>query len=212
MVMALGMVAESSRLQVTAGYESGHTMVFVQGDPGAPWQTVYVAQPHTQPVLSLAISPSQDYYITSSADAIIAKHPLPSARSIWNSGMKPLKVLQTKHSGRQGLHIRSDGKIFSTAGWDARVRIHSAKTLTELAVLKWHKEGCYATAFAEIDPSVAGSAPQEMQTSTPSSEGAVTRQTSSMNIVQQRRNEKAQSTHWLAAGSKDGKVSLWDIY
>lgn len=47
--MALGVVTESSRLQVTAGYESGHTMVFVQDDPGAPWQTVYVAQPHTQP-------------------------------------------------------------------------------------------------------------------------------------------------------------------
>lgn len=126
--------------------------------------------------------------------------------------MKPLKVLQTKHSGRQGLQVRSDGKIFSTAGWDARIRIHSAKTLNELAVLKWHKEGCYATAFAEIDPSVSGSAPQEMQTSTPASQEAVTSQTSSLSIVQQRRNERAQSTHWLAAGSKDGKISMWDIY
>lgn len=126
--------------------------------------------------------------------------------------MKPLKVLQTKHSGRQGLQVRSDGRIFSTAGWDARIRIHSAKTLNELAVLKWHKEGCYATAFAEIDPSVSGSAPQEMQTSTPASQEAVTSQTSSLSIVQQRRNVRAQSMHWLAAGSKDGKISLWDIY
>ena len=216
---------------VTAGYESGHTMVFVQGDPGAPWQTAYVAQPHTQPgntltykpspfrslpditpVLSLAMSPLQDYYITSSADAIIAKHPLPCAPSIWSTGMKPLKVLQTKHSGRQGLRIRSDGKIFSTAGWDARIRVSSAKTMNELAVLKWHKEGCYATAFAEIDPSVVGSASEEVETSTPSGQTAVALQTSSLTIVQQRRNERAQSTHWLAAGSKDGKVSLWDIY
>ena len=126
--------------------------------------------------------------------------------------MKPLKILQTKHSGRQGLQIRSDGKIFSTAGWDARIRIYSAKTLNELAVLKWHKEGCYATAFAEIDPSVAGSSPQEVETSASASQAVVARQTSSLSIVQQRRNEKAQSTHWLAAGSKDGKVSLWDIY
>ena len=26
------------------------------------------------------------------------------------------------------------------------------------------------------------------------------------------RRDKALLTHWLAAGSKDGKVSLWDIY
>lgn len=126
--------------------------------------------------------------------------------------MKPLKLLQTKHSGRQGLQIRSDGKIFSTAGWDARIRIHSAKTLNELAVLKWHKEGCYATAFAEYHPSIAGSASQEVEVSTSSDQAAVIRQASSLSIVQQRRNERAQSTHWLAAGSKDGKVSLWDIY
>ena len=31
-------------------------------------------------------------------------------------------------------------------------------------------------------------------------------------LVQRRRDEKAQSTHWLAAGSKDGKISLWNIY
>lgn len=30
--------------------------------------------------------------------------------------------------------------------------------------------------------------------------------------VQQQRDEKARMTHWLAAGSKDGKVSLWDVY
>ncbi|SLM40286.1 WD40/YVTN repeat-like-containing domain [Lasallia pustulata] len=141
MVMALGIVAEGSRMLITAGYESGHTMVFAQGDPGAPWQPVYVAQPHTQPVLSLATSPLQDYYITSSADAVIAKHPLPSASSMWTTGVKPLKVLQTKHSGRQGLRIRSDGKIFSTAGWDARIRVYSAKTMNELAVLKLGSAG-----------------------------------------------------------------------
>ena len=229
--MALGIKAEGSQMQVTAGYESGHTMVFVHGDPGAPWQIVYVAQPHTQPgtineynpsalhswpngttVLSMATSPSQDFFITSSADATIGKHPLPSARSIWNTDMKPLKLLQTKHSGRQGLQIRSDGKIFSTAGWDARIRIYSAKTLNELAVLKWHKEGCYATAFAEIEPSLTGSAPEAVETSSSSGVAAVARQTSNLNTVQRRRNDKAQSTHWLAAGSKDGKVSLWDIY
>ena len=49
MVMALNILAESTKIQVAAGYESGHTMVFVQNDPGAPFQKLYSANPHTQP-------------------------------------------------------------------------------------------------------------------------------------------------------------------
>lgn len=49
MVMALNILAESTRIQVAAGYESGHTMVFVQNDPGAPFQKLYSANTHTQP-------------------------------------------------------------------------------------------------------------------------------------------------------------------
>lgn len=52
MVMALAIQAASTKLQVVAGYESGHTMVFVQSDPGAQFQRLYAAQPHSQPGLS----------------------------------------------------------------------------------------------------------------------------------------------------------------
>lgn len=51
MVMALSIVAENSRLQIAAGFESGHTMVFMQSDPGAMFQRLYCAHPHTQPGL-----------------------------------------------------------------------------------------------------------------------------------------------------------------
>jgi hypothetical protein len=30
--------------------------------------------------------------------------------------------------------------------------------------------------------------------------------------VSQQRLARSKATHWLAAGSKDGRVSLWDIY
>ena len=213
MVMALCILAESTRLQVAAGYESGHTMVFVQNDPGALFQTLYCARPHSQPVLSMAIHPSRDCYLTSSADAILAKHPLPTEKGIWNTELKPFKVSQTKHSGQQGLRIRSDGRIFATAGWDARIRVYSAKTMKELAVLKWHKVGCYATAFAAVDSSSASGETSDQEVPDIDDKKAVIAQDSTIaTTVQQRREEKAQSTHWIAAGSKDGKVSLWDIY
>lgn len=213
--MALGIIAQTTQIQVAAGYESGHTMVYVQNDPGAPFQRLYCHRPHTQPILSLSISPDHDHYFTSSADAIVAKHPLPAARSIWNTELKPLKISQTKHSGQQGLKVRSDGRIFATAGWDARIRVYSAKTLKELAVLKWHKGGCYATAFAAIGYEATdsdSSRTSEDQGSSSSQDLVPRDQTTPISIVQQCRDEKATSTHWLAGGSKDGKVSLWEIY
>lgn len=244
--MALAILAETTRIQVAAGYESGHTMVFVQTDPGASFTRLYCANPHTQPgpsalrvykysccymliyflVLSLTLSHSREYYLTSSADAIIAKHPFPFIKGVWKTELKPLKTCQTKHAGQQGLQIRSDDRIFSTAGWDARIRVYSAKTMKELAVLSWHKTGCYTTAFAQTDligpapvPRIEPTKSDLASELTPSAEGergvglALTKQRSSeVMSIQQRREEKAKTTHWLAAGSKDGKVSLWDIY
>ena len=166
------------------------------------------------PVLSLAISPCIDHYITSSADAKIAKHPLPCDKSIFKTAFKPIKISNTKHAGQQGLSYRSDGRVFATAGWDSALRVYSGKTLKEVAVLKWHKEGCYCTTFAAANAQSKSSKDSEhtndeaRNSSAASSFDAMTPATHS---VQERRSEAARTTHWLAAGSKDGKVSLWDI-
>lgn len=163
----------------------------------------------------MALSSSREYYITSSADAIIAKHPFPLGKGIWNTELRPIKICPTKHSGQQGLNIRSDGKIFTTAGWDARIRIYSAKTMNELAVLRWHKTGCYATAFAQTDVVMPARIKQKSNPHLEQNEvgeKTIDQQSSVVTGIQQRRDEEAQATHWLAAGSKDGKVSLWNIY
>lgn len=94
-------------------------------------------------------------------------------------------------------------------------------------MLKWHKDGCFATAFADIGKSWTQSvgsneseiaAPfgrsQELvlaQVDSPISSD-ITPAQQSTTTFSQRRDLKAQTTHWLAAGSKDGKVSLWDIF
>jgi WD40 repeat protein len=116
-----------------------------------------------------------------------------------------LKTVNTKHSGQQGLRIRNDGKVFATAGWDSRVRVYSGKTMKELAVLKWHKDGCYTVAFGEVSPLT----PEHSQSRESTQEAAPQR---SIATVHQQRSQKIQQTHWLVAGSKDGKISLWDIY
>ncbi len=199
---------QTTRLVVIAGYESGHTVVS-QLSPTYGWQVLYTTQSHSQPILSLDVSISKGFYLTSSADAIIAKHPIPIVGETLRPTIEnlPLKTLQTKHSGQQGLRIRSDGKIFATAGWDSKVRVYATKSLKELAVLKWHKEGCYSIALADIKEECVE---EEEGTKDGGGKGLVKR--SGEMTAKQERLWKAQHTHWLAVGSKDAKISLWDIF
>ncbi|KIX04332.1 uncharacterized protein Z518_05199 [Rhinocladiella mackenziei CBS 650.93] len=217
MVMAVSLFHEtsSSRLVLVSGYEDGRVMVHIhQGDLGAngQWQKLMAGKPHTQPVLSVDILPSKEHFISSSADATIAKYPLLLSEnpSETQSEVQPERAMKTKHAGQQGLSIRCDGKIFATAGWDGRVRVYSSKTMNQLAVLKWHKVGCYATAFADVhsrtgDPEPGSDSPSHTSTELIQPHNALI-------AIKRQREEKARSTHWLAAGGKDGKISLWDIY
>lgn len=105
--------------------------------------------------------------------------------------------------------MRNDGLVFATAGWDARVRVYSAKGMKELAVLKWHKEGCYAVAFADVV--VPGSEDDGDGRDGDEKGKEIVKRIGTVSVKEERLR-KAKTAHWLAVGSKDGKVSLWDIY
>lgn len=194
MVMTVRLVQEGENLVLVAGYEDGQVTVHkrcpIDTAPVWTWERIMISRPHKQPVLSLDITPDHLFFITSSADAILAKYPFKSSSAE--------KVIDTKHAGQQDLKIRSDGKVFATAGWDKNVRVYSVKTLKELAVLKWHQLGCYALAFAQIQTEV-GHEEQDGGTN------AVVK-------LKQEWENRQRHIHWLVAGSKDGKISMWDIY
>lgn len=199
MVMAIGLHYHQTQLSVIVGYESGYVCIWKQESSTMVWEIRYSHKAHSQPILSLSIAPRLGYFYTSSADAVIARHPL------LDEIGEP-KSVQTKHAGQQSLTVRSDDKILATAGWDGRVRVYSAKTMAELAVLKWHKDGCYAIAFAAIK--------EETSSTNSNAESDAPEKSVSLRdlTVSEKRTAKAKVIHWLAAGSKDGKVSLWDIY
>ncbi|KAK3353228.1 WD40-repeat-containing domain protein [Lasiosphaeria hispida] len=284
MVMALSLFYLGQSLTVAVGFEDGVTAV---AQLGSSWTIMYRTKCHSQPVLSLDLSPNRDFFFTSSADSIIAKHPLPlpipsktvgkgistpsisqretitdsqgskpaktssekdpallstagradsrvaptttttpqtvnaavdEARVVF--GEQPIKVVNTKHAGQQSLHVRSDGLVFATAGWDAKVRVYSAKTLREVAVLKWHQVGCFAVAFAAVNDATASedetkngdgtAAPRQQQLPVGASVTVVPKLVELS--VRDKRMRQAKAAHWLAAGSKDGKVSLWDVF
>jgi WD40 repeat protein len=320
MVMAVKLVHDpaTQQIMIITGYEGGLTAVHLlpKDDDSAIGvaQLVYLSQPHTQPVLSLDVTPDVKTYFTSGADAIIAAHRIPdtlskeevvgtlsssqedrddppvaipipdpepapqvTSQSTLNSShgvaqaedppisvpddttepslsfakrsisssvptagglssllsteashtkaaqrsrplptlptptiQAPHKVNNTKHAGQQSLSVRSDGRLLVTGGWDSRVRIYSAKTLKEVAVLKWHKEGVYAVAFGKIlEPGNLEHIVREDYLEEP---GEVVRRETGLSKLQRQREEKMQIKHWVAAGAKDGKVSLWEVF
>ncbi|KAF9881671.1 hypothetical protein CkaCkLH20_00817 [Colletotrichum karsti] len=225
MVMALALLyvdgaspATSSAngvLTLIAAYENGLATVLQQQltAAGGTWKTVYISMVHQQPILSLDIAPDRGFFLTSGADAVVAKHPLPGLKSAVDDDrqvvQQPLKIANTKHAGQQGLRIRDDGRIFATAGWDSTVRVYSSKTLKEVATLKWHPVGCYAIALASVD----AKSRERGTSSDPHEEPPRDLASRSGQLsVKDRRILQAQTAHWLAAGSKDGKVSLWDMF
>ncbi|KAF3190480.1 ASTRA complex subunit [Orbilia oligospora] len=197
MPMALRLSNINSKLILLAGYESGHAVAFTLEPESNIWHTVYSSKPHSQPVLSLDYHPPSTFF-TSSADSIIAKHEINSDTSYKNSDPEdpPSHIINTHHAGQQSLSLRSDGRLFATAGWDSRIRVYTARNMKEVAVLKWHREGCYAVTFAKIFNE---------------SNGAVQVNDTILTVSQQRENRNRQA-HMLAAGSKDGRVSLWEIF
>ncbi|KAI5457112.1 WD40-repeat-containing domain protein [Mariannaea sp. PMI_226] len=252
MAMCLSLFHHANALTLIAAFENGYASVHRLSSDG-DWVTTYRSQSHSQPILSIDVDPERRFFLSSSADSLIAKHPIPIDRQevisipesrervveiededpasrLLQEWKDPLKVTNTKHSGQQSIRIRSDGRIFATAGWDSKVRVYSAKTLKELAVLKWHQVGCYAVAFSHLTPSgplvesearaTPGASPsdasQPSQSEPPQS--AVIPHVSQQLIkstntsVKDRRVTQAKTTHWVAAGAKDGKVSLWDVY
>ncbi|KAI8942707.1 hypothetical protein NX059_000755 [Plenodomus lindquistii] len=315
MVMAVKLVHQhtTNNTLVLVGYEGGLTAAFkLPRTTDTPTidvaELIYLSQPHSQPILSIDVSPDGKIYYTSSADAILAAHRIPdlasddpddhpitaiesvtepaitttqispiqqdrtdstqslsstssdpphslpptSDESITFSKKKlpsstpnstpkgglssllssstplskpipapkhpppisiqpPHKSIDTKHSGQQSLRVRSDGRLLVTGGWDTRIRVYSAKTLKEVAVLKWHKEGVYAVDFSKILSA------EDLQGFTGENgdgdgEAGLVNKETGLGRLQRQREEAMQMKHWVVAGAKDGKVSLWEVF
>lgn len=127
--------------RIIAGYESGHVMIFDLSLPGTLPKAIYVNKCHGQPVLSVALDPKTNSFLSCSADSLIVKHSV--------TRLTQISVLNTKHSGLNKICVRCDGMIFATAGWDGKVRVFDYKNMLPLAVLK-SSEGVTCVDFGDI--------------------------------------------------------------
>lgn len=252
-LMALWLNATPERTCVVAGYESGHVAYFLNTSrtPAAaaatgpaksypqtstsdsarplvfsePWQCIYLSRPHTQPVLSLGLSPDDQFLMSSGADSIIATHDFlsvitpaqhePETIEAAHALQKPFSAVKTGHPGQQGLSVSEQGNLFATAGWDGVARLYSWPDALEREILEWHREGTYASAFAHVlgQDDINGNSESKQQSDLPGGTVAV-RPTSTVQrsgTLALRRERQAQTTPWLALGGKDGKISLWAV-
>jgi WD40 repeat protein len=144
--------------------------------------------------------------------AALSRELKKQANSAPSPVQSPYKSVGTKHAGQQSLRVRSDGRLFVTGGWDSQVRIYSTKTLKEMAVLKWHKEGVYAVDFGLVlDPADVEKL-QETVHADNDANGTMMRRETGLGRLQRQREEQVQLRHWVVAGAKDGKVSLWEVF
>lgn len=182
-------------------------------EPAEPLSFPKTRQPNTPKPSSNTPQPSAP---PSGLSALLASAPpqqnLPPLPRPPPVALQPAhKTISTKHAGQQSLRVRSDGRLLVTGGWDSRVRLYSTKTLKEVAVLKWHNAGVYAVDFGEVlGEDDVEKAVDEQRTA---GEGTqVVKKETGLAKLQRQRERAVQMKHWVAAGAKDGRVSLWEVF
>lgn len=199
----------------------------VTNNPSKP-VLLYASKCHAQPVLSLDFDTANTgflWFLSSSADAKLVQHPLidlvSSSSSATGSehesdpwGTLPLVTFNTKHPGLAGLVVRSDSKIFATAGWDGMVRVFSTRisgtkkpeqqqqqSFKCLAVFKAGRtNGIKCVAFSPV-ASISATATATKSTST------------STTLASKLKEKRALGNpHLLAVGGRDGRIALFSLY
>ncbi|PKY37703.1 WD40 repeat-like protein [Rhizophagus irregularis] len=178
-----------SRFLLLAVYENGGLILWTltrnkSDNNVSNWlfsfKQLWIVKEHKETALALDVSMNRKFAISTAGDNKIVKYIFDE-----NFEKEPLiNNIVIKYSGVADIKIRSDSKIFVTAGWDSNIRIFSSKTMKPLAILSYHKESVYSLAFTYIFSY------EDSDTLT----------------------ENDIQDHFLVGGGKDNKISLWKIY
>lgn len=170
---------------VIAGYEDGFIKKWTLT---APAELVWSTRGHSESIMSTAISTARQFGISVSADDRIARFHL-------NTGS--IQLITTTRPGKASVAIAPNTNTFVVGGWDGRVKVYSAEKqdgMRELGELSYHRDTVECLAFAWVknkSPDSDSDSESDEEQSEGQSEGA--------ELI-------------LAAGGKDGKISLWKYH
>ncbi|XP_071944079.1 guanine nucleotide-binding protein subunit beta-like protein 1 [Antedon mediterranea] len=124
--------------QLIVGYEDGTV---------ALWDTkkqemVSKLKMHSEPVMCIDFSTSTMRGVSGSVD---------NSLKLWHvdsSDISVIKEHELTNAGLSDIKIRQDNKIFTTGGWDNRIRLFSFQKCKPLAVLDYHTESILSLAFS----------------------------------------------------------------
>lgn len=172
---------------LVAGYENGSIAYYDISEQAVTEQKsipIHIERVYDQPVLSLSnVVDGTDIFYSTSAGPYLTKHKL--------STHEVLSKTNLKHVGLGSVCVRNDAKIVAMTSWDGFARVVKFKDSKPLAAMD-RKANCVA--FASV----------------------ITTNSATSQLAQRCQKLATLSTqqpeHWLAVGSKDGRISLYNIY
>ncbi|SPO38538.1 uncharacterized protein PSFLO_04016 [Pseudozyma flocculosa] len=170
-------------LACLVGYEDGYVKLWSHDQPTG-WTLAWQRRLHSESVMDISLTDDGEHGV-SDADT------------------QPL-ISETGKPGRAAVSVRNDDKVIAAAGWDGRIRLHSSATLQELGSLDYHRDTVETLAFFEHrgqQPGVDSDDDVEDDLGHHSGED-----------TQRRPLEISQTQSALAAGGRDGKISLWHVF
>lgn len=125
---------------LVAGYENGSILLW-DVSLGRPLSSLSV---HPEPVMCLDFDPSRQRGVSGSAENTIRSWVLDAQRNLQQQ-----ESVELLNPGISQLHVREDGKILASAGWDRQIRVFGWKKLKPLAVLKCHTDMVLSVTFSD---------------------------------------------------------------
>ncbi|KAG8756237.1 ASTRA complex subunit [Serendipita sp. 396] len=179
------------RLNLLVGYEDGSVILYrreqdnrLKTVEGQGWTLLWRVREHVESVMAMALAPGHNFALSVSADAKVVKYDL----SKESSSTAPSVVYATKLPGNGALSIRSDSRVCAIGSWNGKVQLYSTKSFKSLGTLTYHKDGCYALAFAQVIR------PEDVQGDDDMDP-----------------DEIVSRGWWLGSGGKDTRICIWPL-
>jgi WD40 repeat protein len=133
--------AQGSALHALTGYEDGSVALWDTRNSS----TYLAAQKlHSEPVMCLAAAADCSSGFSGSADDKLSSFEIDLSKGHLKAGPQLLLPQQ----GLADVAIRLDGRIATTAGWDAKLRVWHCRKRQPLAILRWHSQQVASVAFS----------------------------------------------------------------
>jgi len=199
-------------LHLLSAYESGEVMLRRYTDSsrdisieGRGWECLWKSKEHVESVMAMTVSHDHSFALTTSADHFIVRYNLTeSSPDEWRSPEKDegrtnkcetytrSSKHKTKQPGSGAIALRGDDRVCAVGGWDGKIRLYSTKSFKPLGTLAYHSKNCQAVAFANSNP-------PSLRIASDEEDDEMTEE------------EKEARSRWLAAGSQDNRLSIWEL-